>query len=140
MILQTSKVGLGNFQTGSGPLATLHVTSKNTTDDLVRLSSSSGQPLTNVAPDGTISLYSAGAIVGTITPTPDGVSIDLSGGGGTLNINGNLNVTSGIITGRMNNVLNNPSPPPKNPFTNYSVQQVCTSYGYAPAPSPALST
>ena len=96
MVLQSSKVGVGNFAS-SAPNATLHVSAQNTSDNVLQLSASSGQQLLNVAPSGSINIYTNGAQVGTIEPTSTGLKITTN----TLEVRGNLLVSGGTISGRL---------------------------------------
>ena len=101
MVLQSAKVGVGNFGT-TAPLATLHVSSQNSTDNILQLSGNT--PTNNVitvSPNGTITIFSGNAQIGTIEPDPrnNGLKIKTH----TLTIDGDLNVPNGLITGRINN-------------------------------------
>jgi hypothetical protein len=98
IVLQSAKVGVGNFINGP-PNATLHVQSQNASDSALQLTSANGQTLTKVDSDGTILIYKGGALTGTITPTTTGLKISTN----SLEVDGNLTVTNGIISGRMNN-------------------------------------
>lgn len=94
LVFQSGKVGVGNF-TSSAPNATLHVASQNAGDNLLQLSSSSGQQVITITQDGIINIYKDSAKVGSIEPTTTGLKLSAN----TVNISGNLAV-SGNITGR----------------------------------------
>ena len=95
MVLKSSKIGVGNF-TSSAPNATLHVTPQSSTDNILQLSSSTGQQMITVMPNGKINIYTESAQVGSIEPTPTGLKLSTN----TLEITGNLKV-DGIINGTL---------------------------------------
>ena len=97
MVFKSGKVGIGKF-TSSAPNATLHVTPDNSSDNVLQLSASSGQQMLTVTPSGVINIYTDSAKVGTIEPTSSGLKITTN----TLELNGNLVVNGGTITGRLN--------------------------------------
>lgn len=97
MVLKSAKIGVGKF-TSSAPNATLHVIPDNTNDNVLQLAASSGQQMITVTPSGAINIYTDSARVGTIEPTTTGLRITAN----TLEVNGNLVVNGGTISGRLN--------------------------------------
>ena len=110
--IQTNKLGVGDFDKIAKLNATLHINASSniSTANVFELSTNQGHSLMSVDPNGTITMYYQGAVIGTIEPisqAENGPGLKITAT--NVTIDGNLDV-NGTIIGSCT-----PAPPPPAP-------------------------